>query len=129
MGEKYYRFVVDGIGIYEAVDRDCPKTDSRRDEKPDGSWLEKAGKEYPGAISYWTKEGLETYIFSGLLDWHASVVKGSINVLIAENPKNIKYQDQHQIILDDFDIEIMDIIGYEDFLQGDDILPDDLQLF
>ena len=38
---KYYRFVVGDKGIYEAVEHDCPKSDARRKNKPDGSWLPK----------------------------------------------------------------------------------------
>ena len=58
---QYYRFTCSGKGIYEVVDRDCPRTDPRRFDKPDGSWLPKVGPNFPGAISFWTEKGLEKY--------------------------------------------------------------------
>lgn len=61
MEKTFYRVMVQGEGIYAVVDRDCPKDDSRREGKPDGSWLKKVGKDFPGAVSYWTSAGLEKY--------------------------------------------------------------------
>jgi hypothetical protein len=88
-------------GIYEAVEMDSPKEDSRRKSKPDGSWLPKVGKKYPGAVSYWSQEGLEKYAQSGLMDWHASVVNHPVQVLvIMDKPVEILYEDEYQIIVD-----------------------------
>lgn len=39
--KKYYRFLSGKRGIYAAVDQDCPRSDSRRANKPDGSWVPK----------------------------------------------------------------------------------------
>ena len=54
---EYYRFVIGEIGIYDKVEKDCPKNDLRRNNKPDGSWLPKVGIDYLGAISFWTNKG------------------------------------------------------------------------
>ena len=97
--EKFYRIVVDNIGIYEAVDRDCPKNDSRRENKPDGSWLPKKGLDYPGAISFWSEIGLKKYRESGLMGWHQSVVKGRVRIITINRPKMILYEDKFQIII------------------------------
>lgn len=98
--DQYYRVTVDGVGIYEAVARDCPKDDPRRAHKPDGSWLEKKGEEYPSSISYWTAEGFKQYQTSGLFDWHRSVVEGIIEVTAISRPSNILYEDASQIIVE-----------------------------
>ncbi|MBI4836387.1 MAG: hypothetical protein HY817_03955 [Candidatus Abawacabacteria bacterium] len=94
----YYRFIVGKLGIYEAVERDCPKDDVRRLQKPDGSWLPKVGNKYPGAISFWTQEGLEKYYSSGLFHWHCSVVREKVQVIVITTPIDILYQDQYQVI-------------------------------
>lgn len=114
--EKFYRFVVDGIGIYEAVDRDCPKDDPRRENKPDGSWLPKKGLDYPGAISFWSKYGLKKYRESGLMQWHISVVKGKTEVIIINRPAEILYEDEYQIICRPEVAEELDRISVEKFL-------------
>ncbi len=98
MSEKIYRFVCDGIGIYEAVDNHCPRDDRRREGKPDGSWLPKIGTEYPGAISFWTERGLDKYFSSGLQEWHRFVVREPLEVLVSDLPTNPLYQDKFQII-------------------------------
>jgi hypothetical protein len=98
--EKFYRIVVGGIGIYEAVDRDCPKDDRRREDKPDGSWLPKKGLDYPGAISFWSQYGLKRYRESGLMDWHVSVVNGKIEVVVIKRPAEILFEDEYQIIVE-----------------------------
>lgn len=97
--DKFYRFTVDGLGIYEVVDRDCPKDDPRRKNKPDGSWLHKIGSSYPGAISFWTHDGLKRYKESGLFDWHTSVVNGRVKMLTVSEPTYILYQDEYQIMV------------------------------
>lgn len=95
----YYRVVVDGIGIYEAVDNDCPKDDPRREVKPDGSWLAKKGIDFPGSISYWTAAGFQKYNDSGLFDWHRSVVDGVIEISTTSRPDDILYEDEYQILI------------------------------
>lgn len=96
----YYRVTVDGIGIYAAVDRDCPRGSDCREDKPDGGWLPKEGPKYPGAISYWTEFGWEKYNDSGLFSWHKSVVKGNVNIETQEEkPDDILHEDEYQIIV------------------------------
>lgn len=112
---KYYRFEVDGVGIYEAVDKDCPKDDERRKKKPDGSWLTKAGPNYPESISYWTLDGLMRYFSSGLLDWHVSVVKGDVVVKVIEDPKSVNYVDDDQIILNPDKVTVLREVPFVEF--------------
>ncbi len=95
---KLYRLISRGIGIYEAVDQDCPKSDPRRASKPDGSWLAKAGQRYPGAISFWKKAGLEAYESSGLRAWHESVLKEPAELRLTRAPEAFFYEDEHQLI-------------------------------
>ncbi len=97
--EKFTRITVGGIGIYEAVDRDCPKDDPRRNRKPDGSWLPKKGLDFPDGVSYWNDYGLKIYRESGLMDWHTSVVMGTVEVTTIDRPKDILYEDEYQIIV------------------------------
>lgn len=98
----WYRVTVDGVGIYEAADRDCLRDDVRRQNKPDGSWLPKVGARYPRAISYWTEFGWKTYNESGLFDWHKSVVTGEIFVKrLDEKPKDVLHEDVYQLIVSD----------------------------
>ena len=97
---SWYRVTVGGTGIYEVVDRDCPRDDVRRQQKPDGSWLPRVGLTYPGAISYWTELGWNRYNASGLSSWHASVVVGELHVERRdEKPSNILYEDDYQVIV------------------------------
>ena len=96
----FYRFESGNKGIYEAVDLDCPRTDPRRENKPDGSWLPKVGEKYPRAISFWTEKGVEKYFESGLQEWHRSVLKTSLNVLKLDQPKDVLYEDEFQVICD-----------------------------
>lgn len=89
------------IGIYEAIDRDCPRDDIRLQNKPDGGWLPKVGARYPGAISYWTEFGWKVYNESGLFNWHTSVVVGEVSVeKLEEKPVNVLYEDAYQVIVD-----------------------------
>lgn len=92
--------------MYEAVENDCPRDDPRRKNKPDGSWLPKAGLRYPQAISFWKEAGLKKYIESGLLKWHASVVKGEVKVVIIDKPKKMLYEDEYQVICDPKEVKI-----------------------
>ena len=103
--ENYDRVIVGTKGIYEAVEKDCPKNGPRRKNKPNGSWLQKAGLRYPGAISFWKKHGLKKYIESGLLKWHASVVKGDVEILIIDEPEKILYEDAYQIICESKEVK------------------------
>lgn len=97
---SWYRVTVDGIGIYEAVDRDCPRDSDFRKNKPDGSWLPKEGLKSPGAISYWTDYGWQKYNESGLFNWHESVVRGEVKVeTLKEKPPNILFEDKYQMII------------------------------
>jgi aminoglycoside phosphotransferase (APT) family kinase protein len=94
----FTRFECNGVGIYEAVDKHCPRNDERRKTKPDGSWLPRVGEKFPGANSFWKPHGLKTYSESGLRAWHESVVpKIELHVF---NPGEIEvlYQDDFQII-------------------------------
>lgn len=97
---SFYRIESAGIGIYEAVERDCPRDDSRRQSKPDGSWLPKIGPQYPGAISFWSETGLRSYVASGLFDWHRRVVCTPITVRVADTFERILFQDEFQVIVD-----------------------------
>ena len=94
----YYRILSGDRGIYEAVDRDCSREDPRRSHKPDGYWLARVGPQFPDAISFWTREGLQKYVESGLFSWHTSVVKDEVSVLTAEAPPRIVYSDPFQIL-------------------------------
>jgi len=116
MGE-YYRFIVGKKGIYEKVELDCLKTDLRKKTKPDGSWLTKIGKDYPGAISFWTKEGMMKYVKSGLSNWHASVVEGEVEVIIIKEPNNILYRDKYQIIILPTEVNIKEKLKLNEFLK------------
>lgn len=94
----YYRFIAGDLGIYEAVDRDCPRDDSRRTLKPDGSWLPKVGEKYLGGVSFWTEYGLKKYLESGLQEWHRSVVRDPIHILKTQSIDSVLYEDEYQII-------------------------------
>jgi len=117
---NFYRFVVEDVGIYEAVDRDCPKEpyDTRRDTKPDGSWVPKKGPDFPGAISFWTKKGLARYMESGLCAWHVSVVNGEVCVEQTTRPQRVLYEDEYQIIVDPKHVISRGRLSYDDFLAG-----------
>jgi len=94
----YYHFCSSGVGIYEAVERDCPRTDARRSGKPDGGWLPKIGPKFPGALSFWTALGKAKYEQSGLRDWHESVCKEPVEILISTQPDKVLYEDDYQVI-------------------------------
>jgi uncharacterized cupin superfamily protein len=111
--ETVYRFVCDDLGIYEAVERDCPRDDSRRKDKPDGAWLPKVGTQFPGAVSFWKNLGLKKYKESGLRDWHCSVSRGQKKILMAEITGPILYQDEFQIICDMSAVLIKKVYPFE----------------
>jgi hypothetical protein len=99
VGSRLIRFQVGDLGIYAAVERDCPTQDLRRKQKPDGSWLPKVGSTYPGAISFWKEYGLKKYESSGLRQWHESVVNGKVNTIEKSiEDLEILYEDDYQII-------------------------------
>lgn len=114
----FYRFLSRQKGIYEIVDRDCPRDDERRQNKPDGSWLPKVGVNYPGAISFWTDFGVKKYIESGLMKWHTSVVKDPVTVVIVKLPQGVLYKDEYQIIVKPEEITLVTELSLEDFLKG-----------
>lgn len=95
---KLYRVTSNGKGIYERVDELCPKDDSRRRSKPDGSWVAKAGLAYPGSKSYWTEKGFKKYKESGLFNWHRSVV-GEVQEEEIDKPQNVLYEDELQVLV------------------------------
>lgn len=107
---RMFRFECDDLGIYAAVDRDCPRDDARREGKPDGSWLAKIGEDYPGAVSFWTELGYNKYTQSGLKNWHHSVIKGKCRLIIANTPEEILYQDEDQLIVDPDKVEFVRVI-------------------
>jgi 8-oxo-dGTP pyrophosphatase MutT (NUDIX family) len=113
----FYRIVTNSLGVYEAVERDCPRDDSRRSVKPDGNWLQKAGARYPGLVSYWTELGLEKYISSGLFDWHRSVVNTPIEVIKSRLNAVPTYQDDLQIISDKADFAKISQISINQFFE------------
>lgn len=97
--EKLYRYQVGKLGIYAAVDRDCPRDDRRRLSKPDGSWLPRVGKHYPEAISFWRDAGRKKYEESGLRAWHQSVVKGRMRIIEKRRDElEVLYEDEYQVI-------------------------------
>src|ERR1700745_3569756 len=96
--EKLYRLCCDDIGIYEVVNKFCPRTDERRKFQPDGEWLQNVGVKYPGAKSFWTELGLRKYIESGMRDWHYSVIEGQAKLVVIEASFNVLHRDAHQII-------------------------------
>lgn len=108
-GEKalvFYRFVANGVGIYEAVDKYCPRTDLRRNGKPDGSWLPRVGERYAGAISFWTEAGLARYLNSGLQEWHRSVIESPLEVLVTDEIGAPVYRDEFQVICEVGDLSV-----------------------
>jgi len=114
---EYYRFITNGVGIYEAIQSEVAMNDPRRLNKPDGSWLPKKGLDYPAAISFWTDYGLKKYSDSGLLNWHKSVIKGNIEVVIIDRPEEILYEDEYQIIFDRNLLRVKDQLNFDKFLE------------
>ncbi len=96
------RFIVKNkgkcLGLYQAVDEFCPRDDPRRNHKPDGSWLPRRGQDFPGAISFWKKQGWKKYLESGLFDWHISVIQGELWVYVLPDIDTPFYEDQYQLI-------------------------------
>ena len=116
--KEYYRFIVGNQGIYEVVEKSCPKNDPRRVNKPDGSWLPKVGMKYPGAISFWTEAGVKKYQQSGLMKWHSSVAQGKVEVIIIQEPKKVIYRDSNQIIIAQEEVRIKKKQSLEEFLKS-----------
>ena len=118
MSDKYYRVVVNGKGISQAVDELCPRGDPRRYTIPPHLWLAQVTQKYPNGTSYWTEEGIRKYKDSGLLDWHLSFIKdGQVVVLVAEKPKRIFYQDDYRVIADSSSVHLKTMILLEDFVK------------
>jgi hypothetical protein len=97
---SFYRFESDNVGIYEAVNRDCPVDDPKRINKPDGSWLSRVGPQFPGCISFWNEAGLKKYISSGLFYWHSIAVRAPITIRKNETLTSVTYEDEYQAIAD-----------------------------
>lgn len=114
---EYYRFITNGVGIYEAISNEVEMNDQRRLNKPDGSWLPKKGLNYPGVISFWNDFGLKKYFNSGLLNWHKSVIKGNIEVIVIDRPAEILYEDEYQIIFDRKFLKVKDQLNIDNFLE------------
>ncbi len=95
-----YRFSLNNNGIFAELDSQVPKDSPLREGKPDGSWLPKVGKDYPGAISFFTPKGLLRYNQSGLKNWHYLVTEGAAQMLITEKPEKVLYEDEFQVIVD-----------------------------
>ncbi len=119
---EYYRFITNGVGIYEAISKGVEINDFRRLNKPDGSWLPRKGLDFPGAISFWTNKGLKKYLDSGMLKWHKSVIKGNVEIVVIDRPTEILYEDEYQIILDKFFLKIKDQINLDRFLDKMNII-------
>lgn len=114
---EYYRFITNGVGIYEAISNEVEMNDPRQLNKPDGSWLPKKGLDYPGAISFWSDYGFKKYFDSGLLTWHKSIVKGNVEVVIIDRPEEILYEDEYQIIFDRKFLKVKDQLNLDRFLE------------
>ena len=117
----FYRFESNGMGIYKAVDIQCPQNDKRRLIKPDGAWLPKIEASYPKSISFWTELGLEKYLNSGLQEWHRSVVRGPLTIIKSNNPSRIFYEDEFQIICKTNCP--LEEVAWEQFCQGHPKIP------
>lgn len=118
---SFYRFVSDNLGIYGAVERDCPRNDLRRTNKADGSWLPRVGERYPGAISFWKDHGLEKYLTSGLQEWHRSVLREPISVLVADELAKVIYEDDFQVIC--APEQQVRRVDWSDFPKTNDVYP------
>lgn len=116
--EIYFRFEVSGVGIFATVDIDCPEADERRENKPDGSWLVKAGVHYKEGISYWTPKGLSKYIESGLMFWHNDVTNERVTIKIAKLKSEPLYKDNFQVIALASEFDISEIHPLADFLES-----------
>lgn len=114
---EYYRFITNSVGIYEAISNEIEANDPSRLNKPDGAWLPKKGSDYPGAISFWKDFGLKKYFDSGLLNWHRSVIKGNIEVMVADRPTEVLYEDEYQIIFDKKFLKVKDKLNIDKFLE------------
>lgn len=98
---SYYRATSDGLGIFEAVEADCPKGHELRHREPDSSWLPRPGKKLKNSISYWTEEGMMKYVESGLKDWHELVTTMPLEVqMLEEIPGKVIYKDKYQILIE-----------------------------
>lgn len=118
LDEKFYRFIVGDQGIYEAVyTLDPERNDPRRANKPDGGWLPRVGEDFEGAISFWTKTGLQKYKKSGLMQWHIDFLQKPVEVLVGINPQEIRYMDEYQIILNPQDIVIAERVSTQDLVE------------
>lgn len=106
--QQLFRVVSGDQGIYEAVDLECPLNDSRRNFMPDDLWLPKSIPQIEGVKSIFTSQGFSHYRKSGLLKWHASVVKDPIEIQLVEPPGSALYKDEAQLVVDPEHFKIKD---------------------
>lgn len=112
-----YRFTtVSGTGVFEAVQRDCPKEDPRWKVAPDESWHTPIGEPFPGCQSWWTEDGMREYVLSGLQDWHRSVVAEPIQVTVARINNGAKYTDGVQIISEPEHFRPLETLPLDEFI-------------
>lgn len=96
----YYLVTSGERDIFSAVQEDCPPNHEYRERKPDDSWLPKLSKKLKKATFYWTEDGMEKYVESGLKDWHELVTTMPVEVKMIEKIKDkIIYQDKYRIII------------------------------
>lgn len=96
----YYRVTSGGRSIFEVVEEDCPPDHEYRARKPDDSWLPKLSKKLRKFIFYWTEDGMEKYVESGLKDWHELVTVLPIEVkMLEELEGEIIYKDKYRVII------------------------------
>lgn len=112
---RFYRVVSGETGIYEAVGQACPPCNPRRADKPDGAWLPKIGVHFVGAVSLWTDTGMNRYVNSGLLHWHASVVRHPPTVLQVVISGRVLYSDMYQVLCDPDAVQIVSEFNWNDF--------------
>ena len=75
------------------------------------------GHSYQGAISFWSNFGIKKYFDSGLMNWHKSVIKGNVEVIVIERPEEVLYEDEYQIILKPELLKIKDQLNIDKFLE------------
>ena len=86
---QFYRFVVDGRDIHEAV--------RMRGLMPpssiDCSWLYPVPPLPGESDAWWTEAGLEQYIVSGLQEWQCGLFPRSASVLVTDTERAPSYSD------------------------------------
>ena len=99
---KIYRVTTGGTGVFMAI-RFSPLYNQYKESLEKASWFPQVGELYPGAVSFWTEEGFETYKTTGLYNLHLAILadkKIDIRELeIKEDEPSILYQDSLQVII------------------------------